>query len=319
MDLVNVYGPLQDGSSLIITAGNYNTIHGILCQDLEIHNVSEIQESEVLELRIKYENPLFLDQNNVKKSLLFSLEDVHTGQFVSVTIEIHNGKKMASACLSEDKAIFSLDYSNLDKNPRSNLLAGVLYSLETTFGDQTYTVNWKIKNFVHGDLIIFIPTVWYESSGSSESSTSSTYVSDASIFCHKMTGLPNLLTRLNQLSFKGYTSEEWCQYVPDAVNCSKNELCGECMGRCVDPNLICYPSSQGEGFVCGLPSLEPDFRMGVTFVQESSTPQTSGGGAVWFAIAFVVIITVLLVWGVSQRPRVLQTQYHKQPRYRDSE
>ena len=75
-------------------------------------------------------------------------------------------------------------------------------------------------------------------------------------FCHNKTGLITLVESLNQLKFKGFTTQQWCEEAPHVINCAESKFCGECMGQCPNPNDICYLSNINVGstgqnkFIC---------------------------------------------------------------------
>lgn len=291
MDIVDVYGHIPntlDGAEIVIGVGNYNNIHGLACyyptEDLlQIRSLSEIMTPSVIELILRYENPTNTTSSN---QVYFSLQVKNTDRYININIEVDGDDKVACAIVSPEKAFFTIDYSTIDKTPRSHLLAGALYSLQTTFGEQNYIVSWKINGFANGDLVIFLPTTWYENVDGN---------------CHMRTGVSNLIDALNQLKFKGYTTQQWCETAPHVINCHDNNLCGDCFGPCQNPNHICWPD--GDKFICGFPQNEPnmvEFSM-VSFADTNSTPQTTGTAATWIAVVAIFLIVAILAWGLTRK------------------
>lgn len=313
MDIVNIYGHILDKSELVIGVGNYNNIHGLCTYSitqsenvLQMQSLPEIASPSVIKLILKYESPLGISDNQI----YFSLKVSDSDRYININIESDGDRNLAVACLSKDKAYFWIDYSNIDKTPRSQLLAGSLYSLKTSFGEQDYTISWKIKDHSHGDLIIFLPLSWYEiepkepkePKGPKEPKEAST---PPEITCQNKNGLMTLVEGLNQLTFKGFTTRQWCEDAPRVINCTEGSLCGECMGQCLDLNHICYPNLETQSsdkFVCGPPELEPKMNQSssVTFTA-TSAPSTTGTTATWIAVIAIVIIIILLTWGLSRK------------------
>ena len=280
MDVVDIYGHLDGGSEIIIVTGNYNNIHGVLTWNqtdnvLRILPLPEIITPSVITLILNYEKL-------TKEKVYFSLRVKDTNKFINVKIEVEGDHKTACACVSSEKAYFMIDYSSIDRIPRSRLLSGSLYSIQTILGEQIYNVSWKIQGFLNGDLIIFLPIIWYESS--------------IEEFCKEKTGIINLIESLNQLQFKGYTTQKWCETAANVVNCVDSKVCGDCMGPCRDSEHICYPDN--DKFVCGPPEKEPNMiQSNMVSFSESQPPTTTGNTATWIAIIVIFIIIGVLVWG----------------------
>jgi hypothetical protein len=300
MDIVDIYGHIDDGSELVIGVGNYNNIHGlmtyshraaatnlgsILHDDIDMRTLPEIHTPSVVELVVNYEKPMTTITNN---KLYFTLKVKDSENYISVKIETDGERRIAVACISREKTYFWIDYSIIDRTPRSKLLSGSLYSLRTIFGEQEYVVSWKINGFSHGDLIIFIPISWYEATSESQ--------------CQNKTGLINLVESLNQLKFKGFTTKEWCESAPNIINCSEGKICGDCIGQCQDLNHICYPNPDigGSKFICGIQSIETMNQSSMITLSESP-PSTTGTVPTWIAIISIVVIVSLLTWGLSRR------------------
>lgn len=292
MDIVDIYGYLPDKSEIVIAAGNYNNIHGILCYQpindlLQIRPLPEINVPSITELILNHETPI---GNKDKNKLYFSLtlkEPHDEKQYINVKIESTDKNKIACAVLSSEKAIFTIAYSNIDKNNHGRLLSGSLYSLATMFGEQNYTVSWKIQDFDNGDLVIFLPTSWYESQPSG--------------FCEKKEGMHNLISLLNQPNIRGYTEQIWCENIPSITNCQNNIPCGNCMGQCPNPNHLCYPNPTNQNFVCRSPGKEPNIgnEIFVTF----TTEEKNNTGIAWFAIVSIFVVFILLAIGFFLKSR----------------
>lgn len=284
MDIVNIYGDILHRSEIIIGVGNYNNIHGLLTHnhlldDIEMISLPEIISPSVVQTIVNYESPISSDDDR----LYFTLAVKGTSKYIGVKIQSDTNRKIAIASISNEKTYFWIDYSAVDKISRSNLLSGTLYSLKTSFGEKEYVVSWRIKGFSAGDLVMFLPTTWYES--------------DPTIGCVKKNGIMSLIETLNQLKFKGYTTSDWCEHQKEVINCPEGKLCGECLGQCLNINHICHSNINStnsyDRYICGPKQLQ---QSNVTF---SSTPTTTGTTATWFAIILVVIIILLLVWGLN--------------------
>lgn len=328
LGIVDIYGHIPDKSELILGVGNYNNIHGLLTYFpsehlLQIQQLREVLTPSVIELILTYEKPSHADNTNriyfslgVKdvvppKSELVCSENIVSesiqkesilsqqkcNKYINVKVELDGDKPVACSCISSEKGFFWVDYSSIDKIPRSQLLAGGLYSFKTTFGEQDYTVSWKIKGFSNGDLIILLPTTWYEKSQDNEN------------FCEMKMGVNLLEEKLKQLSFKGYTNQYWCEEIPFVTHCSIDEYCGNCLGQCGNPNNICYintdtslnnPLSHSK-FICGSPTLEPDLDQYSMISFSETPPQTTGNVATWVAIIAIVILVALLTWGLTSK------------------
>lgn len=302
MEIVDIYGHISDGSELVIGVGNYNNIHGLACyfpernhliseqwpgNDLLLINpISEVIAPSVLQLILKYEN-IPNDQPNNKIYFSLSVKDsgenqVGTKKYINVDI---GSDKQACATVSTEKAIFSIDYSIVDNCQRSKLLAGSLYSLETMINKQKYIVSWKIQGFSNGDLIIFLPTTWYENDGQETNSS-----------CRINSGVINLIERLNQLQFRGYSTKHWCEKIPQITNCDDNNICGKCFGRCLNTSHICYPkliANKDEIFICGSPNseIEANDSSSIVFANTFDT-----------LIVFIIILflVILLAWYLTK-------------------
>lgn len=298
MEIVNIYGHIADESEIVISVGNYNNIHGLACyfpkrdnlilqqrqyEDLlQINPITEVIAPSVIQLILKYETPPNnSDPGKVYFSLTlkdFSNNSLSDKKYINVDIKIEDNKKIATANVSNEKAIFSIDYSNIDRKPRSKLLAGALYSLETIHNNETYIVSWKIQGFSNGDLIIFLPTTWYENTNSST--------------CQVNNGIINLIERLNQLQFKGYTTPLWCEDFPQVINCTDNNMCGECLGQCSNNYYICYPTNNdtsNKKLICGDPSKEPNMFENISVSQSNESSQNTFDTIIAIIIIFILI------------------------------
>lgn len=314
--IVNIYGHIPNKSEIVIGVGNYNNVHGLLAYFpienlLQIRPLPEIIIPSVIELILTYENPSSVNNNDnrvyfslaIKNNYHLKSKQNNTNQdkfnqtYINVNIEQEGDKKIACACISTEKAYFWIDYSSIDKKPRSKLLAGALYSLQTTFGEQNYVVSWKIQGFSNGDLIIFLPTKWYEPNHNISNNTTQEN------FCQSESGVITLTERLNQIKFKGYTTQQWCEDVSFVTHCIDDEQCGKCLGPCRDPNQICYANfnSTGDKFICGVPNKEPKLNQSLLVSFTESPVQTMGTFATWLAIIAIVIIVIVLTWGLSKK------------------
>ena len=292
--IVDIYGHIPDKAEVILGVGNYNNVHGLLTyfpaeDTLQMRSLPEVITPSVIELVLAYEKPSSVHTTN---RIYFSLSVKGTHHYMNVRVELDGDKKVACACISPEKAFFWIDYSSIDKTPRSQLMAGGLYSLQTAFGEQDYVVSWKIQGFSNGDLVIFLPTTWYESSNK---------------MCEAREGVMNLVERLNQIGFKGYTTQQWCEEVPSITHCGDKRSCGDCLGPCSDINHICYlnpdPAANAR-FICGDPSHEPKLNETSLVSFANTTPTTSGTTAAWIAIIAIIIIVALVTWGLSRQARI---------------
>lgn len=232
MDVNNIYGELKDGSSIVIGIGNFNNVHGLGCflpekKTFQIRSFANIVTETVSEFILRYESPL----QKTPKKIYFSLNLKDTPQYLS--IDINQGisdEKIALASISEEKTVFSIDYSSVDSpsSYRSKILAGSLFSIETKFGERDYTILWNINGFSNGDLVLFLPLTWYERQHDN--------------ICSSYSGIDTLLSRLNSFNFKGFTDDFWCTRYSFFSNCSSNEECGNCFGRCATEGQICTPN-----------------------------------------------------------------------------
>lgn len=268
LTVVNIYGPIADKTEIIVGVGNYNNVHGLLTY---LSGDDLLQMTPLTDVITPTVLPLILTYEHIKDNrLYFSLASNNN----YINVEMIDDKVVA--CLSDTKGIFWIDYSSIDTKPRSELLAGALYSLCTTFNNKEHVVSWKIKGFANGDLIIFLPTTWYET----ENNT-----------CAIKTGSFNLVENLYKLSFKGYTTQEWCKDSPNIVHCPSEQLCGECLGPCSNNNYTCYPDGKGK-FKCQTSS-DPL----VTFTDNTNT--STNMIAVWIALIAIVLVVALLTWSKS--------------------
>lgn len=274
MDIVNIYGYLDNNAEIVIGIGNYNNIHGLLTyfpfdKLLHMRQLADIIAPSIVELTLVYEP-------DDKK--YFSLKIKDTEKYIGVNIESQDNINVAVSIITDIKTLFWIDYSSVDNLPRSDILSGVLYSLKTSFGEQEYSVSWEIQGFSNGNLIMFIPTTWYEKDG----------------VCKENKGTLTLIERLNQLSFKGYASQSWCQESEYITNCTHTQGCGKCMGKCTDPKHICHAVGDNK-YLCG--PVNSDV---VTFVET----QPQGNTAAWIVVVSIIVIVALLTWGRTRNNQV---------------
>lgn len=284
--VVDIYGHLYDNTEIVIGVGNYNNIHGLACYYpnddlLQIRSIPEIIAPSVVELILHYETN---KNSRNRNKLYFSLEvKSHnlTSKYIGVDIESINNQTVASAVISSEKTLFTIDYSSIDNTPRSHLISGSLYSLQTTLGEHEYIVSWKINGFSNGDLVVFLPTSWYENINNT---------------CTIKNGINNLLDNLAQLKFKGFTTEKWCETASHVINCSNDTFCGDCFGHCQNNKHICWPNDNK--FICGSPENEPDMSKFNLVSFADTTPQTSGTAATLVAVIAIIIIVSVLALGL---------------------
>jgi hypothetical protein len=283
MNIVDIYGHIPDKSKIIIGVGNYNNIHGLLTYFphndlLQIRQLNDIILPSVLILTLNYE--FHFSKNKCHFSLM-----VEDNKYINVNVESIGNQKVAYACISNQKAIFWLDFSSIDKIPRNQILASSLYALQTRIDDDNYVVKWKIQGFANAELIKFLPINWYERDNIGN--------------CVNKESMHDLIENLEQLQFKGYSTESWCDKVPYVVNCIESELCGKCLGPCKNPNHICYPSD-GK-FICGSPQSEPNLidTILITMATTETNDSNNSSMGIWIAIIIIFILVALLTWILS--------------------
>lgn len=272
MDIVNVYGHLADKSKIVIGVGNYNSVHGLACyftdgNTLQIQSLPQLVSTEILELTLNYETS---DNKTPKFSLSFGNKYIGARSTGDIT----------TAIVTTDKTLFTLDYSIIDHNPRSKLMAGVLYCLSTEINGKKHIISWNINGFANGDLIMFLPTTWYQKVNG---------------ICIEHNGVNNLLNSINQLQFKGYTTLPWCQNHDYVTNCPDGTNCGDCIGKCKNNNFICWPDNNT--FICGPHNKEPNYlENSLITMAEPPNQQTSTGGtaATWLALSIILILAIVL-------------------------
>lgn len=280
MAVVDIYGHIADESVIIIAVGHYNSVYGLLSyyanEDLlQISLLDSLVEPVVVELVLKYET--------VGDNICFTLRVKGSNEYIGVKL---NEEGKACACIGKEKVYFGVDYSATDVKPRSKLMAGSFYALDTMYAEQKYTVSWKVEGFANGELIIFLPTTWYEKD-------------ETSGVCSSHNTLEALIPNLSRVSFKGYTTAKWCETSPHVVNCTNKNACGTCMGRCPNVNHICYPL--GSKFVCGPSSAEPDmFHTDDITIAESDSVNT----VAWIIIVIIMLIILILVAGLSYKGKI---------------
>lgn len=267
-EIVNIYGHIADESIIVIGMGDYNNVKGLMNinnDKLQIDMIETINIINIKEIILKYE-----------KNGNFSLKIKDTEDYIGVNLE--NNK--AIAAVKNIKTLFNIEYSIIDKKSREKLLSGVLYSLKTKIDGKEYNVEWEIGN-LFGDLVMFIPINWYEEET-----------------CENISGVINLIERLNRPYFKGYTSLKWCQNGSKVLNCEYNTRCGKCMGNCPNYGDICYSSGIEGDFICG--KKEPDMLSppNVTLNNESLNNNISGNGVTFLAIGLIFLIIILLMYGL---------------------
>jgi hypothetical protein len=269
MDLATTYGPMSSNTELIIGVGNYNNIHGVLtytgasslnsATNIIVNPVAEAMTPNVIPFTVRYHD-----------GGMYSFYNVEMGNYLSARLLSDNN---CVAIVTDTLTLFSLEYSGVDKTPRPELLAGVLYSLRTNIKGKNYTVSWSIKGFSNGDLIIFLPTSWYEL---------------VQGVCVNRTGVSTLVESLNKLSFKGYATDTWCKENPSITHCVDGTECGSCLGQCRDPDHICLHVTDGK-YVCTR----------VSRVTSKETTSSSGANMLvfWIVAAAILIVLGLYAYG----------------------
>lgn len=309
MDVSNIYGPIINGSEVALAIGNYNNVHGLLTyiagDTLQMKSLSNVVSPVIIELVLNYST-----DNK------FSLGVKGTDTYIGVeSPQLVGEMRTVTAAITNVKTYFTLDFSTVDKLPRNKILSGVLYSLRTVVGEQQYTVNWKIQGFADGDLVIFLPTTWYEraelkagllAEPRAELKAELRAETKAGLLaelraetntCNKWTDTPILLDKLNQLRFRGYTNQKWCEQLPTLTHCTADSNCGKCLGNCHRNDHICYPDTNGN-FVCGIIDDTQDI---VAPAITTVTSSISRASATWIALGAILIIVALLAYGLFRR------------------
>lgn len=295
MEVSNIYGPISNNTEVVLAIGNYNNIHGLLTyisnsNILQMNPLADIISPMILELIVNYSSDSSNTLNNkftlaIKGTDKFiGVEDARLISKIGEAPQIRN----VTTCISSTKTYFTLDFSVVDRLPRNKILSGVLYSLRTIIGEQQYTVTWRIKDFANGDLMIFLPTTWYERHEKFNDTNT----------CQRFSETPILLDKLNQLRFRGYTNAKWCEQLPTLTHCTADSNCGKCLGNCHHSDHICYPDSNGN-FICSSPNDVVDILQVTSGTNTVST--TTRTIATWIVLGAILIIILLLVWGLSRK------------------
>lgn len=291
----SIYGHLPNKSDIILALGTHDNITSLLTHvdhNLQFTPLMEANLEDVAQFTLTYESPIISSIHNT----YFSLMHKPNNKQVNVKIAVANDHLVASATLSADKTIFSIEHSNIDKFSRALLLAGAIYALKTNIGEKSYVVSWYQNSGNTVESVIILPIMWYE---------------DINGICVYKSGLTSLLDSIAQNKFKGYTSNKWCELLPTVEYCDGSNTCGACLGICADDNLLCYPSANligsqatySEPFVCG--NREKEFSLlDHSNIASSNTPSTTGTNATWIAVIAIFIIVIVLAWGlfIKYRP-----------------
>jgi hypothetical protein len=314
----NIYGNIKNNQEIIISIGNYNNIFGLLSNmdgSLKVNNLTEINEiadtRKIIRFILIYENlkthdkklnnPLDYSINpkdllnnhlkdysiNPKDLLKFSLkinDDGGDDKYLNIKI---NNKNKAIATISSKKAIFWVDYSTIDNvnSARTNLLAGSLYLLATYNNNIKYNIQWPINNDLNSELVIFLPTQWYEKNINNCQLNNGGYI--------------QLIDKLKQLSFKGYNTKKWCEEVDYIYNCDINTKCGDCMGMC-DTNKICQPDFINNKFKC-VDHRKNNKDLDVSFINKDNkdniitTKDTSNNNGIYIILIIIIIIFIFSI------------------------
>lgn len=296
MEVSNIYGPISNNTEVVLAIGNYNNIHGLLTyvnrvgntNILQMKPLADVMSPMIIELVVNYSSDSRFTLAIKGTDNYIGVEDARLVNKVGEVPQIRN----VTTCISSTKTYFTLDFSVVDRLPRNKILSGVLYSLRTSIGEQQYTVTWRIKDFANGDLMIFLPTTWYEQRQEL----------DNIITCQKFSETPILLDKLNQLRFRGYTNSKWCEQLPTLTHCTEDSNCGKCLGNCHHTNHICYPDINGN-FICALSNEDLDI-LQVTMSSSTTSINTIRSETrtivTWIVMGVILIIVLLLVWGLSK-------------------
>ena len=297
MDIVNIYGHILDKSDIIIAIGNFNSIHGVLTyidKKLEIKHISDIRSYNILQLIITYESPSYIKNNYVGvNEIYFTLKVKGINKYINIEIVNNNDKLTAKPIISDSKAYFTTKFSSIDNIKRHQLLAGSLYNLETVLGEQKYIVNWPVSGFMDGDVVIMIPTKWYEKDDNNQ--------------CLYKSDIDELLSSLNKSYFKGYSEKHWCQQFDYVYNCSSQNTCGDCLGKCSNSNYICVPNpnhniNNHSSFVCTDLYKEKSTELNENFNQTFSF-KSNNTITTCIIILIIIILFSVLFWGIYNRKK----------------
>lgn len=213
----NIYGHLEDRSDIVIAMGDYNSVQGLARNDsnaaenIIIDTLAKVNIENILVLQLQYH-----DVDN--RTPMFCLKVPDRGLYLAVD-------NRGLATLSSKKTWLTVDYSTVDRKPRPTLLAGALYSLMIM--ETRRVIKWNIANHEqHGDLIICLPTRWYEKHHD---------------VCVKQSGIDKLISAVNRPTFKGWTTRSWCEQAAGVRYCTPNERCGSCLGFTEHADRVCYP------------------------------------------------------------------------------
>lgn len=262
--MASIYGPLSSDASLVIGTGHHNSVHGLLCHEpdesLMVRPLARVSPSAVVELRWE---PI------TKNTFVLHIYDSHSKHgYLGVRVESDGNRNYAIAALVPEPTVFSLHYSTVDARPHYRMMSGTLSSLTTRVGESDYTVHWRIEGFEPGDLILLLPTEWFDS------------------HCVVQSGLHDLITSLKQINYRGYTQSSWCQAVPQIRNC-ENTGCGECLGPCTNPQQICVVNEHAVKypFTCIVP--------------EGEEVDDSNNAITWLAVIIVFLVVIILALGLT--------------------
>ena len=319
----NIYGNIKNNQEIIISIGNYNNIFGLVSNingSIKVNNLNEINEitdkRKIIRFMLIYENlktnteilnngvkphysinPKDLLNNRVKpysvfppEMLKFSLkinDDGGDDKYLNIKI---NNKNKAIATISSKKEIFWMDYSTIDNvnSDRTNLLAGSLYLLSTYNNNIKYNIQWPINNDLNSELVIFLPTQWYEKNSNNCQLNNGGYI--------------QLIDKLKQLSFKGFNTKKWCKEVDYIYNCDINTKCGDCMGMC-DTNKICQPDFINNKFKC-VDHRKINKDLDVSFINKDNkdnkdniitTKDTSNNNGIYIIIIIIIIFIFSII------------------------
>lgn len=252
-NVVNIYGPIGHGSTILMTTGQQNICRYILkhnnrCYDSQyvfneytFESVDTINHDNIAKFTLKYHkksnNKLMFYLKYINNNVLrqnYNNEYQHQqyqntnngGVDICQTINHHlylnvkiiNDK--AYPILSNNKIYFTTRWSYVDTTLNTpHLLSGHLSKWEIDFGGQQYELFFGDVSYVS-----VIPLLWYEQHGNAIDNTQQFY------------GLNTLLKKLNTCSkkdfmnnFKGYSNEYWAQHYSNVIYCSAQQRCTMCL------------------------------------------------------------------------------------------
>lgn len=249
MSIVDIYGDLQNDSEIIIGAGNFNQIHGLLTDKLIIDKLDSINIKSIPKFILSYKI--------LNRKLYFSLYNRATSMY----LYINNNKY---PILSATPQYMDIEFSCISHR-NTEIFAGTLYSVK--FNNKI--ISWPVANFSSTELIMFLPTTWYENI-------------DGTV--QKLDSFHLLLQKIKLNYFKGYTNKYWCESVPNVEYCRYKDSCSNCFGSCPQKQYCSYDKN----FKC---EYDDTNQQSVTFASDTS----SSSSTIIFWIVFVIILFLIFV------------------------